>query len=395
MENSFDLKGFIMIAIFDKDTLLNALVPVMYTVSGKNTMACIEGIHMTCKDDGQCMLQSYDLEKGMRTFVECETEREGSCIINAQRLFQIVKTMPKGPIKITVDSSYKTVVESANGLSHFDIKSLPGSEFPTLPELKGDRGFMFPQHLFRKFVNRILFAIGQNDTRPVFNGAYFQITGNKMILVSCDGNRLAYCENDMEIENKNIAIGSTLNLKFIVPGKTLVEVLKLVKDTEEEMEIRLTLKYVLFKIGKYILFSKTIDSEYIDYNRIIPKNQNLELTLNAEDLRGALERSSLIIEDRLAGSIRSYVKFTIDEALSVSTQSANGNVYDEIEIEKLSGDSLTIGFNCKFLLDALKVCDDGKMKLGFVNPLMGVLIEPQSKEEGKYLYFVMPIRMNN
>ena len=117
--------------------------------------------------------------------------------------------------------------------------------------------------------------------------------------------------------------------------------------------------------------------------------------VNTQELRGALERSSLIIEDRLAGSIRSYVKFTIDEALSISTQSSNGNVYDEIDIKKLSGDSIVIGFNCKFLLDALKACDDGEMKLSFNNPLMGVLIEPQNTEDGKYKYFVMPIRMNN
>ena len=198
----------------------------------------------------------------------------------------------------------------------------------------------------------------------------------------------------MSIENKNID-GTRLNLRFIIPGKTLVEVLKLVKDSEEEMEIRLTRKYVIFMLGKFTLFSKTIDSEYIDYTRILPKTHNLEISLNAEELRGALERSSLIIEDRLAGSIRSYVKFTIDEALSVSTQSANGNVYDEIDINKISGDSITIGFNCKFLLDALKACDDGEMKLSFNNPLMGVLIEPKGSDDGRYKYFVMPIRMNN
>lgn len=381
-----------MIAVFEKEVLLNALIPAMYTVSGKNTLPATEGVHLTCTEEGICKIQTYDLEKGIRTSIECEVEKAGSCIINAQKLLQIVKTMPSGPIKISVDSSYKTVIES--GLSHFDIKCLPGSEFPVLPELNSDRGFMFPQYLFKKYINKILFAIGQNDSRPVFNGAYFEINEKQIIVVSCDGNRLAYLENDMDIESKNID-GTRLNLRFIVPGKTLVEVLKMVKDSEEEMEIRLTRKYVIFMLGKFVLFSKTIDSEYIDYTRILPKSHNIELSLDATDLRGALERSSLIIEDRLAGSIRSYVKFTIDEVLSVSTQSANGNVYDEIDIEKIKGDDITIGFNCKFLLDALKACDDGKLKLGFNNPLMGVLIEPTESEDGKYKYFVMPIRMNN
>ena len=263
-----------------------------------------------------------------------------------------------------------------------------------MPELNSDKGFIFPQHLFRKYANKVLFAIGQNDSRPVFNGAYFEIDENKITVVACDGNRLAYLENELEIESRNID-GTRLYLKFIVPGKTLVEVLKLVKDTEDEMEIRLTRKYVIFKLGKITLFSKTIDSEYIDYTRILPTSSNIVINVDTQDLRGALERSSLIIEDRLAGSIRSYVKFTIDEVLSVSTQSANGNVYDEIDIEKVSGEEITIGFNCKFLLDALKACDDGKMTLNFNNPLSGVLIEPEATEDGKYKYFVMPIRMNN
>lgn len=383
-----------MIAIFDKDKLLNALVPIMYTVSGKNTNSYTEGILIHCGDDNMCTLTSYDFEKGMRTQIECEIQERGKCVINANKLFQIVKTMPKGNIKITVESSYKTVIESENGFSHFDIKALSASEFPVLPELRAEKGFKIPQYLFRKFVNRILFAIGQNDSRPVFNGAYFEIIKNKMTVVSCDGNRLAHLEYECDFENTNND-KNPLYLLFIVPGKTLVELLKLVKDTEETMEIRVANRQLLFIVGKYILFSKKIESAYIDYERILPKQSNIEFNLNAEELKGALERSALIIEDNLAGTLRPYVKFTIDEVLSISTLSSNGNVYDEIEIEKTKGEDLVIAFNCKFFLDVLKVCDPGKMKLSFVNPLTGVLIEPQNTEEGKFTYFVMPMRMTH
>lgn len=382
-----------MIVTFEKSVLLAALIPTMYTVGGKNTNPLIEGFHLTCTEDNRCMIQTFDQEKGMRTFIDCDVEEPGVCVINAQKLLQIVKVMPEGQIKISVDSSWKTIIES--GLSHFDIKALPGQDYPTLPELTGERGFAFPQYLFKKFVNKVLFAIGQNDARPVFNGAYFQIKGDKITLVSCDGNRLAYCEKAMDIVNKN-RDGSELNLKFIIPGKTLLELLKLVKDTEEEMEIRmLSRRYIIFKIGSFLFFTKTIDSDYIDYTRILPKSHSLSFNVQASDLRGALERSSLIVEDRLAGSIRSYVKFTIDECLSISTNSANGNVYDEITIEKEYGNDIIIGFNCKFLLDVFKVCDDVKIKMSFNNPLMGVLIEPEIVDDEKYMYFVMPIKMNN
>lgn len=384
-----------MIAIFDKDALLSALGPIMNTVSGKNTMACIEGILIECnQEDNICTLTSYDLEKGTRTQLECNVIERGKCIINANKLLQIIRTMPKGPIKISVDTSFRTVIESENGLSHFDFKALSASEFPTLPELRADRGFKIPQYLFRKFVNRILFAIGQNDTRPVFNGAYFEIRDKKMTVVSCDGNRLAHLEYEAELENANDS-KAPLYILFIVPGKTLVELLKLVKDTEETMEIRVANRQLIFKVGKYVLFSKKIESAYIDYERIMPKQSNIEFYLNCEELRGAFERSALIIEDNLAGTLRPYVKFTIDEVLSISTLSSNGNVYDEIEIEKVKGDELVIAFNCKFFLDALKVCDNGKAKLSFVNPLTGVLIEPQNTDEGKFTYFIMPMRMTH
>jgi DNA polymerase-3 subunit beta len=214
-----------------------------------------------------------------------------------------------------------------------------------------------------------------------------------MTLVSCDSNRLAFCEKQIELENRN-KDGSSLNLKFIVPGKTLSDVIKMIKDSEDDMEIKVTRRYVVFKIGEFTLFSKTIDSEYINYERLLPKEHKIVTYLKAEDLRSALERSSLIVEDRLNGSIRSFVKFTIDEVLSISTNSSNGNVYDEIEI-KTDGGSIVIAFNCKFLLYAIRVCDDGEIKMSYSNPFSGVLIEPQNTEDGTYKYFVMPIRMNN
>ena len=381
-----------MVVIFDRDTLMNALTPALYTVAGKNTMATIEGVHLVCTEDGKCKIETQDLEKGFRTSIIANVQEEGDVVINANKLLQIMKVMPAGDIKLTVDDNFSTRIES--GASHFDIKALPGDQFPPLPEIIGERGFIIPQYMFRKFVNRVYFAIGQNDTRPVFNGAYFNITKEKMLIVACDGNRLAYCEKNVELENRN-KDGMSLNLKFIVPGKTLSDVLKMIKDTEDTMEIRISRRYIIFHFGTYMYFSKTIDSEYIDYNRILPSSHKVVTYLDSASLRSALERSQLIVEDRLAGSIRSYVKFTVGEELLVSTTSSNGNVFDTIPIRKDDDGSIVIGFNCRFLLDALKVCDDCEIKMSFNNPLMGVLIEPQDKEDATYKYFVMPIRMNN
>ena len=380
-----------MIVIFDKQTLLTYLSPLTYTVPSRSAIPALEGFHMICSED-ECKAETFDNEKGIKTKFPCQVIEDGNIVIDAQKFLQIIKTLPDGEIKVSVDSNYKTVIES--GLSHFDIKALPGEDFPSIPDILGEKGFVIPQYLFKKLVNKIFFAIAQNDARPVFSGAYFQIDENSITLVSCDSNRLAFCEKQVALESRN-RDGSSLNLKFIVPGKTLADAIKMIKDSEEEMEIKVTRRYMVFKIGEFTLFSKTIDSDYINYERLLPKEHKIVTYLKAEELRNALERSSLIVEDRLNGSIRSFVKFTIDEVLSISTNSANGNVYDELDIRNEGGGSITIAFNCKFLLEAIRVCDDGEIKMSYSNPFSGVLIEPQNKEEGTYKYFVMPIRMNN
>lgn len=381
-----------MVVIFDRDTLMNALTPAMYTVAGKNTMATIEGVHLVCTEDGKCVIETQDMEKGFRTSTIGNVQEEGDVVINANKLLQILKVMPAGDIKLSVDDNFSTKIES--GLSHFDIKALPGDQFPPLPEIYGERGFIIPQYMFRKIVNRIYFAIGQNDPRQVFNGAYFKINENGMTVVACDGNKLAYCEKNVKLENRSKE-GMELRLQFIVPGKTLSDILKMTKDTEETMEVRISRRYIIFHFANYMFFSKMIDSEYMDYNRILPSSGKVVINLDAQTLRGALERSSLIVEDRLAGSIRSYVKFTVEDDLLISTVSSNGNAFDKIQIRKETDEGIVIGFNCKFMLDALKVIDDGEIKMSFNNPLHGVLIEPQDKEDAIYKYFVMPIRMTH
>ena len=382
-----------MVVNFDRDTLINALIPATFAVAGKNTMATLESVHLVCTEDGKCKIETQDLEKGFRTFIVADVIEEGDILINANKLLQIIKVMPAGDIKISVKDNLTARIES--GASHFDIKAIAGDQFPPLPELRGDRGFVIQQNMLRKFVNRVYFAIGQNDARPVFNGAFFHITDNKMLLVACDGNRLAYCEKEIALENKNSS-GMSLNLRFIVPGKVLSDIIKMTKDTDEPIDIRLTRRYIIFTFGEYMYLAKMIDTEYIDYNRILPQNNKIVTYLDSATLRSALERSSLIVEDRLAGSIRAFVKFIVEgETLQVSTTSANGNVFDTIPVRREDDGQITIGFNCKFMLDALKVCDDCEIKMSYDNPLRGVLIEPQDKEDATYKYFVMPIRMNN
>ena len=164
-----------MKVIFDRDTLLTALTPAASIAPGKNTIASIEGILFECPGDveGMCRITSYDMEKGLRTSIEAKIMSEGSFIINSQNILQIVRSMPQGEITIDIDDKNRAKI--TGGQSFFEINSIPGENFPSLPLLSGDRNYTMPQYIFRSIIAKTAFAIAQNSQKPIFNGVYFNI----------------------------------------------------------------------------------------------------------------------------------------------------------------------------------------------------------------------------
>ena len=190
-------------------------------------------------------------------------------------------------------------------------------------------------------------AIAVTDQRPMLCGAYFQVTDGKLKLVSCDGNRLAIREVACNIGNKN-KDASSLNLAFIVPGKTLSQLSRLLGDEDGDVTVILARKHVIFKMNDRIFFSRLIEGEYIDYNRVIPKESKITAVLDRMAFISSLERASLVTEDKSLGQVKTSVKFNFEgDVLKVSSESLSGSVYDEVVIEK-EGDDLLIGFNCRY-----------------------------------------------
>lgn len=379
-----------MKVVFEKTPLIAAVTPAMNATSNKNTISAIEGLLFNARG-GECVITSYDTEKGIRTKTDAEVVREGSYIINAQKFYSIIKMMPEEEITVTVNDKMNVKIES--GRSSFELHALPGEDFPSLPELHGEVSFNMPQGLLKKFIAQTSFAIAQKDQRPIFMGAFFRIVDGKITVVSCDSNRLAKCSAECEIENTSEREGD-INLKFIVPGKTLSELNRLISDTDEPISVSLTRKHVIFTVGDIIFFSRLIDGEYIDYERIIPKSHMIYATLDRDEIVASLERASLMIEEK-SGTGRGYVKCLFEgNKLIITSDSVSGSVYDEIPIEK-TGDDIKIGFNCRFLLDAMRAADSEKIKIAMSTPLMGISVTKSDDDDGDgdYLFFVMPVRM--
>lgn len=381
-----------MKATFDKAALLGAITPALGCVSAKNTYAALEGIDLDCKD-GKCVITSYDLEKGYRTEIACEVSEEGNYIINAQKLCQIVRMMPGGFVNIEVNN--KNVVRIYSGKSEFELHAISGEDFPSLPELRGNEGFSIQQSVFKTMLARIQFAIAQNSMRPELNGAYFKISGTRITAVSCDGSRLALCEQSCEIENVTES-GDELNMEFVVPGKTLSELFKLVSDKEDRMIIKLARKHVIFFLDNVIYFSRLIENDYIDYERFIPKNSKIFVNLDRDSFLEALERAILVTEDKSMGQVRSKLKCSfVGNLLTISSKSLSNKITDEVYTSK-EGDDIEIGFNCRFLVDALRACDFDKIRLSLTSPLMSMLIEPtETEDDSRFIFLVLPLKLSD
>ena len=369
-----------MIVTFDKDILSAAVTPAMSAVSNKNTITSIEGICITAEADGTCILNSFDLEKGIRCTVRGNVEEPGSFIINGQKLYQIIRFMP-GDIRIEIGEKMRAKITSGN--SEFTINAMPGDEFPNTPSLEGDWGFNMPQCELRDALTKTLYAVAVNEPRPALNGIFFKIRDNRLTLVSSDSFRLAISEKEMKIEN---SIGEEeLDIAMIVPGKTAAELLKMLHDDTSPVSIRATGKHIMFTMDNLTFFSRLIDAEYVNYEKFIPKIPATYATLPCAALRESLERASLVTEEKNAGQAKSSVKFTFeDQSLLVSAVSVNGTVNEEIPVEK-TGPDLKIGFNCRYLLDALRACDTEYIKLALVSPLVSMVItadeEKMTEEE--------------
>lgn len=377
--------------IFEKEELLSALTPAMSAVSEKNTIVATAGILFDANENGECILSSYDLEKGFRIKISGKVIEGGSYIIPASKLFRIVKIMPEDTINIEVNE--KNLVKVVSGKSEFKLSAINGNEFPNLPELKINHGFGISGEILRESISAVQHAIAQNEQqRPVMQGAYFNLTSDRILVVSTDGNRFALRRNNCNLVDNSLEEG----FSFIIPGRTLNELMKIIPDNEDIVSINFGRKHVIFVVGEMIFFSRLIEGDYVDFNRIIPKTEKIVVRVNRDMFLDCLERVSLVSEDKGVGQVRSYVKCEFeDNILKVSSNSSTYSVTDEIEIRK-TGDDIKIGFTCRYLIDALRAIEDDEIMLKLTSPLMLMAICRCPETEGpedEYLYMIGPVKM--
>ncbi len=378
---------------FDRQQILTATAPLMCATSGKSTLSATEGILIEAKHPDVCTMTTYDLEKGVRITVEAKVLEEGTYIINAQKFVQTLRVMSEGEVTLSVNAQLCATMESGR-FSH-KMSALKGADFPDLPRLESERGFTLTEGTLRKMLGKTMHAMATDDQRrPILNGCYFDVKGNKLMLVACDSFRLAKCTTQAEIDNNN-KDGSDLNYRFIVPIKTVNELVRLIGYGDEKVRIHLMRKHIIFYVGDIIFFSRLLEGDYIDFDRIIIRQHKIHVTVERDAFLSALERAALITEEKISGRMQSHVKLELEEdVLKVLAASAAGSTYDELEVTHDGGDIL-IAFNNRYLIDAVRACDANKLLISLSSPLTSINIEPEEgKEDGtEDLFMLLPVKM--
>ena len=373
-----------------KSILMEKLTPAMGTVSNKNTITSIEGVLIETLDDGNVRLSTYDMNKGVRaTFTPTEIERHGKFIINAQRFYQTVKVLPEEEITIDINDKLNCTISA--GKASFSMFAMNSEEFPVLPELTTDQGFDIQGSVLKKMISKVSHSIAEQDIRPMLRGAYFSFDENKLEVVSCDSYTLSKCEIVCDIDYYN---ASSHKHSLIIPGHALSEMVKILKD-DDKVGVYVTKKHAVIDSGDMIFFTRTIDSEFIDYNRIIPKDNDIFVKVSRDNLLDGLERANIIAEEKIQNSGKSYVKLEIeDQFLTLTSSSVNGKVYDEMDCEH-EGGNLEIGFNCRYLINSVKVAEGERILLSLKSATQAITIEPVEKDdEFNYFYMILPVRMS-
>lgn len=362
----------------EKALLVSAISVAGRTVSPKSTIPCLEGILLRAGLGIQ--LTGYNLETGITVKVAAAVTEAGLCVMPARLFLEIVRKLPDEEVTVEVDENLQASIRG--GSSFFQITAMDAEDYPDLPDVNASRRIELPQSAMRDMISGTIFSASDNQTRPIHTGCLMEVTGNSITMVAVDSFRLArrtwHSENDIGRE-----------VKFVVPATGLRELEKILEDTDEEMYFTLGEKHILFEVGEATLVCRILEGEFIDWRKVVPSNNKYLLTANVSELTSTIERVSLIVSEK----IKSPVRCTFGENIAdFKTMNTIGTAHDTCNIAG-NGEELEIGFNCRYLLDALRAIPSTEVTLELQNGLSPIVFTPVDENQD-FAYMVLPVRLH-
>lgn len=360
--------------ICNKNDLQKGVNTVMKAVSSKTTMPILECILIDASRN-EIKFTANDMELGIETKVEGLISQKGIVALEAKLFSEIIRKLPDSDVTITSDEKNNTsiVCEKAK----FMIMGRDGEDFSYLPFVEKDYGINVSQFTLRDVIRQTIFSIAPNDSNKMMTGELFEINENMLKVVSLDGHRISI----RSIELKE----SYDNRKVIVPGKTLTELSKILTGgTEDMVNIFFTENHILFEFEDTIVVSRLIEGNYFRVNQMLSNDYETKVTINKREFLDCIDRATLLVKE---GDKRPIILHIADNVMELKITSQAGSMDENIDIE-MEGKEIKIGFNPKFLIDALRVIDDEMIDIYYMNPKAPCFIRD---EDQTYIYLILPV----
>lgn len=360
--------------ICSKAALLNGVQIVSKAVPNKTTMSILECILLDTTK-GNITLTANDMELGIETIIEGEILEKGIIALDAKIFLEIVRKLPDSDITIETDDTFKTTITCEK--AKFNIIGKSGDDFSYLPVLEKNESVMISQFTLKEVIRQTIFSIADNDSNRLMSGELFDIRDDILKVVSLDGHRISI----RRIQLKD----SYEARKVVVPGKSLNEISKILSgDMDQDVSIFFLDKHIVFEFDNTIVVSRLIEGEYFNIDQMLSNDYETKVKMNKKELLNCIDRATLLVKE---GDKKPIIINILDEVMELKINSTVGSMNEEIDIQK-SGKDLMIGFNPKFLIDALRVIDDEEIDIYLVNPKAPCFI--RDKEE-KYIYLILPV----
>ena len=365
--------------VVSKASLLKELNLLQGIVEKKSTIPILSNVLIETTNGATISLVATDLDVSLQTECAAESSRPGSIVLQARKLFDIVRSLPEAEISFTKEDNDWVKVVCAS--SQFRVVGQAKEHFPSTPKSEKG-GVMIPSPVINGLINRTAFAITQEESRYALNGALLLLNEGNLQMVATDGHRLS-------LASSNIADDRTDNLRVIIPKKTLIELAKLTAGVEDDLELSKDENHLYFEIQNRHLTSRMLAGQFPNYELVLPKNNDKTIMLNVDKLGQAIRRAALMADERSHG-----VKVDLGPGkLSITSQSADvGEAKEEIPLD-YAGENLSIGFNAQYLLDFLGVVGTDEVTLELKDEQSPALMRPSGEDASVYKYVVMPMRL--
>ena len=363
----------------EKNSLVQGLNIVSRTVAQKSSLSVIEGI--LCKAGLGICLTGYNMETAISYEIEAEVTDSGECILPARLFGDIIRRLPEGPVTVVVDETYKVSIRS--GFASFTISAECSDDYPELPDVNTGRAVPIPQRELKEMIGGTIFAVAENQGRPIHTGVKFEVTNDSITTIAVDGFRLA-----RRTYHPETPICREMN--FVVPAQGLKDVEKILTDSEESASFTLGPKHILFQIGPATLVCRLLEGDFLDWRRVVPTNCPVKLIAHVSDLASSVERVGLIVSEKYKSPVR--CRFSNQEVY-MRTNTTIGAAEDRCSYAG-DGKELEIGFNVRYLADALRAVPSEEVTLELTNGLSPMVLTPVDDKQD-FAYMILPVRIKN